>query len=91
MRKYPPVPFLDRRCTADYRLPGTDLVLEKGICVYVSLLGLHYDEEYFPDSEKFIPERHENKQYEEQMICAPFGFGPRSCIGELFQKIQLVK
>lgn len=82
LRKYPPVPFLDRRCKSDYRIPGSNLVIEKGVCIYISLLGLHNDETFFPDPERFIPERHQDSKFTDQLTLAPFGYGPRICIGK---------
>ena len=40
-----------------YKVPNFDLVLEKGMPVYISMLGMHLDPEYFPDPHKFDPER----------------------------------
>jgi len=67
-----------------YKDPNSDLVLEKGTPIYISMLGLHYDPEYFPDPEKFDPERftEENKRNRPSCIYLPFGDGPRTCIGK---------
>lgn len=83
LRKYPAIPSLNRQCTEDYRIPDTDVVLERGIKVLVSIMGLHHDPEYFPNPEKFIPERFsdENKEYIQPYTYLPFGDGPRNCIG----------
>lgn len=82
LRKYPVLPFLDRRCNADYKIPGSNLVIEKGIPVYIPLFGLHYDEKHFPDPEKYIPERFAQNVNADKLIHFPFGYGPRICIGE---------
>ncbi|XP_066251814.1 cytochrome P450 6k1-like [Euwallacea similis] len=86
MRKYPTLPFLDRRCSANYKLPDSDLVIEKGTVVYISLFGLHYNPEYYPEPEKYIPERFENKSKinSDGLVYIPFGEGPRICIGNRF-------
>ncbi|RZC36977.1 p450 domain containing protein [Asbolus verrucosus] len=86
LRKYPVLPFLDRRCNVDYTIPGTDTVLKKGSAVFVSLLGLHYDPKYFPDPERYDPSRHteENAASRPQFSYIPFGEGPRNCIGARF-------
>lgn len=49
----------------------------------VPILGLHRDPEYFPEPEKFNPDR-----FNEQNIgkltpytYIPFGYGPRNCLG----------
>lgn len=83
LRKYPPLPFLDRVTGEDYKVPGSDLVLEKGTPVYISMTGLHYDPEYFPDPQKFDPERfnEENKKNRPGFVYFPFGDGPHVCIG----------
>ena len=83
LRKYPPVSFLTRECVRDYKLPDDDIVIEKGTMVVIPTLGLHYDEDYFPDAEKFDPERfsEENKNSRHRYVHLPFGEGPRMCIG----------
>ena len=83
LRKYPPLGFLDRISNADYKLPNSDLVLKKGTPVYISMMGMHYDPEYFPEPDKFDPERfsEENKQKRPNNVYFPFGDGPRLCIG----------
>ncbi|XP_049831289.1 cytochrome P450 6k1-like [Schistocerca gregaria] len=83
LRKYPPLAFLNRECNKDYQVPGSDLVLEKGSAVLVSTLGLHRDPEYFPDPERFDPERftEEEKARRHPYVYLPFGEGPRICIG----------
>lgn len=85
LRKYPPLPFLDRVAMHDYGLPGTELVIEKGTPVYIPMLGLHYDPEYFPNPEKYDPERftEENKHKRPAYVYMPFGEGQHNCIGKV--------
>ncbi|KAJ4433074.1 hypothetical protein ANN_15331 [Periplaneta americana] len=86
LRKYPPLPFLDRIATKDYKIPGTNVVIEKGTSLYISLLGIHMDEEVFPDPDKYDPERfsEEGKRSWNSAYYIPFGEGPRYCIGRRF-------
>jgi len=86
LRKYPVLPFLDRMCMEDYKIPDSDLVIEKGTPVFIPMFGLHYDKDYFPNPEKFDPERfsEENKTSLPPFAYIPFGEGPRVCIGERF-------
>lgn len=82
LRKYPVLPFLDRRCNRDYKVPDHDLVIEKGTPVYISLTGLHYDPKYYDEPEKYKPERFSSDDSINSFTWMPFGEGPRTCIGE---------
>lgn len=84
LRKYPPLAFLDRRASADYKVPGSNVVLKKGTPVYIPMLGLHMDPQYFPEPEKYNPERfnEENRAQIPSCVYFPFGEGPRTCIGQ---------
>lgn len=85
LRKYPPLPFLDRIATKDYTIPGTNIVIEKGTPLYIPLLGIQMDEEVFPDPDKYDPERfNEDKKTWNSGYYMPFGEGPRYCIGRRF-------
>ena len=86
LRKYPVVPFLDRVASKDYTIlsnEGKNLVLQKGTSVYISVLGIHNDPEYYPNPNTFDPQKfsEENKSQRPQYSYLPFGEGPRICIG----------
>jgi cytochrome P450 family 6 len=87
LRKYPIVPFVERKCCIDYELPaptGTGTItLPAGIGVYIPVLGFHFDPTYFPEPEKFDPDRftEENNNRRPSFTFLPFGEGPRMCIG----------
>ncbi len=48
------------------------------------LLALHRDARYFPEPEKFLPERWlgSERTFSQRLYYFPFGVGPRICIGE---------
>lgn len=83
LRKYPGLPILNRECTKSYQIPGSEFTIEKGTSVIVSLLGIHRDARFFPEPEKYNPDRFSDatRAYDEDMYM-PFGAGPRNCIGE---------
>ncbi|KAG5677849.1 hypothetical protein PVAND_007569 [Polypedilum vanderplanki] len=89
LRKYPPVGLI-RTCTKDYRVPDTDVVLQKGTTVVVSVYGIHHDSEIYENPQEYNPERFtpENIAKRHQMAFLPFGQGPRVCIGERFGYIE---
>ncbi|XP_060531630.1 cytochrome P450 6l1-like [Cylas formicarius] len=86
LRKYPVLPFLDRRCTKDYVLPGTNVFIKEGIPVLVPMMGIHSDPKFYPDPDTYDPERFKDKSVynTDGFNYFPFGEGPRSCIGERF-------
>jgi len=86
LRYYPPAGMTDRSVTMDYKVPGTNYILKKGSAIQIAINGLHHDPEYFPNPEKFDPERFspENKAKINQYAYLPFGSGPRNCIGMRF-------
>ncbi|KXJ70068.1 hypothetical protein RP20_CCG024945 [Aedes albopictus] len=79
VRKYPPVAILNRECTKTYRIPETDVTIEKGTPIVVPLMGMHRDPEYFPQPNDFQPERFEGGAPSKAYFG--FGAGPRLCIG----------
>lgn len=84
LRLYSPAQALERRCLNDYKIPGEDVVLEKGTRVMLSVKGIHYDEEYWPNPKQFDPDRfsEENRKNLNQFTFLAFGQGPRICVGK---------
>ncbi|XP_013110655.2 cytochrome P450 6d1 [Stomoxys calcitrans] len=95
-RKYPALPFLNRKCTQEYQVPDSNLTISKGTGIIISLLAMHRDPQYFPNPMDYKPERYadDSKDYD-PVAYMPFGEGPRHCIaqrmGILNSKAALVK
>ncbi|ODM92847.1 Cytochrome P450 6k1 [Orchesella cincta] len=79
-------------CAPKIKIPGTDTVIEKGILVGLPVLGIHRDERYYENPEKFDPERFtpEKKAERHAYAFGTFGFGPRNCIGMRFAKVEVM-
>lgn len=90
LRKYPPVVLLARTCVKNYKIPETDVTLEKGTNVFVPVYAIHHDPEFYPNPELFDPDRftEENKAKRPQFTYLPFGEGPRICIGVRFGMLE---
>lgn len=75
LRKYPPINVLTRKCTKEYPIPGSKLVVPKGTQVTIPIYSIHRDPEYFPDPMKFDPERfsEENIKNIRPFTFLPFG------------------
>ncbi|PSN57639.1 Cytochrome P450 6k1 [Blattella germanica] len=91
LRMYPSLPNLIRVCTKPYKIPGTNVVLEKGTPVIIPIYAIHRDPLYFSDPDRFDPERFTeyNKEKRPQYTYMPFGEGPRICIGLRFGLMQV--
>lgn len=81
---------MNRICTKDYKIPNECLVLKKDTKILISLHAIHHDPEYFPEPDKFDPERFSTENKTKLHACAymPFGEGPRFCVGMRFGIMQ---
>ncbi|KAJ8728459.1 hypothetical protein PYW08_016844 [Mythimna loreyi] len=92
LRLWPPVVVLDRACTKDYNLgkpnenSEKDFIVPKGTAIAIPVYAIHRDPQFFPNPDKFDPERFsdENKHNIPMFAYMPFGIGPRNCIGSRF-------
>lgn len=97
MRVEAPALFYDRVCNDDYYCEKYDFVIPKGTPVFMSILGIHHNPEYWPEPLKFDPERFmpENRKNIVRGTYVTFGQGPRHCLGVRFNltecKIALAK
>ncbi|XP_063618696.1 probable cytochrome P450 9f2 [Cydia splendana] len=97
LRKWPGSISQTRVCVKDYNLgkpndkATKDVILRKGEAVQIPMWAYHRDPKYFPDPEKFDPERFsvENKHKIDPVAYMPFGLGPRNCIASRFALCEI--
>lgn len=88
MRVYPPVPRLVRTAVRDYQVG--DYTVPHGALVVVSQYLMHRDPRFYPEPERFDPERWTPEARRERPAYSyfPFGGGSRRCIGEGFAYME---
>lgn len=91
LRLYTPSPRLERTSTKSYVLGNTGIMIPKGILVAIPIYAISHDPLYFPDPDKFIPERFlkENKEKLYPYTNMPFGAGLRLCLGMKLATLQI--
>ncbi|MBC7869560.1 MAG: cytochrome P450, partial [Chitinophagaceae bacterium] len=89
MRLYPPAWVTSRQVATDGVTLG-GYPVDKWVSVVVNIFGVHRDERFFPEPEKFDPERFspENEKNIQKYAYMPFGAGPRVCIGNAFAMME---
>jgi cytochrome P450 len=88
MRLYPPAWSLARTVISDFELRG--YCIPAGANVVMSQWIMHRHPTYFPEPEKFDPDRWlpERSQKLPRFAYFPFGGGPRQCIGSSFAMME---
>jgi cytochrome P450 len=90
MRLYPPAWIIGRRAIEDYPVAG--YVLPARSIVIVSPYVMHHDARFFPEPDRFLPQRWtpDFKASLPPFAYFPFGGGTRRCIGESFAWMELM-
>ena len=85
------VSVTSRRVTKPWTIPGTDITVPVGVGVYIPIMSFHKDPEYWENPEEFNPERFntDNKSKIRTGTYAPFGLGPRQCLGNNYAKFTM--
>ncbi|XP_012535425.1 cytochrome P450 9e2-like [Monomorium pharaonis] len=95
LRLYPSIPFTERICEKSYELPPAlpgekSFVVKKDMIFCIPIYGIHHDNKYYDNPDKFYPERFLNNKI--HLNCSyymPFGLGPRMCIASKFAILQV--
>ena len=88
LRLYPPVWSLGRVATKDSALGSLPVV--KGTDLWLCLHRVHRDPRWYPEPERFRPERWLGNQVQRRFTYVPFGIGPRVCVGQHFAMAETV-
>lgn len=90
MRLYPAIPIILRTLGEDVKMGNYDI--PKGITVMILPWLTHYLDEFYPDPEKFNPDRFAESEREKRHPYAyiPFSAGLRNCIGKLVKYVMYV-
>lgn len=90
LRLYPPVWLMGRMAKEDFELNG--VAISKGSICLMSPYLMHHDTRFFPDPERFDPQRWspELRDARPKFSYFPFGGGTRVCIGERFAWAELI-
>jgi cytochrome P450 len=90
MRLYPPAWIIGRRALGEY--PVGNYVAPAGALFLVSPYIVQRDARFYPDPERFDPDRWtpEFRSALPKFAYFPFGGGPRQCIGESFAWMELI-
>ncbi|KAG5669767.1 hypothetical protein PVAND_000061 [Polypedilum vanderplanki] len=82
---------LIRKSAEDYPIPNSKIIIPKGASVFIPIIGLHYDERYWKNPEKFDPGRFTQEEIAKRpnYCYQPFGEGLRNCIGKRFALLNV--
>jgi len=88
MRLYPPAWVIGRPVLRDYAI-GPYFV-PAGTIFYICMYLLHRRPDFFPEPERFLPERMspEQRAARHHYAYIPFGGGPHQCLGEQFAWLE---
>lgn len=89
MRVYPPAPLMYREVIKTFEMEG--LRLDPKDMVWIGVHLLHRNTQFFPQPERFFPERFDDTEAGKIPPYAylPFGGGPRQCIAHRWALTQM--
>lgn len=79
--------FIERESVEESTLAGVKL--PRGQLIQVHCYAMHRDPDFFPEPDRFDPDRFlpPNKERIIPYTYLPFGAGPRNCIGEAVKSV----
>jgi cytochrome P450 len=80
---------LERQCTKNYNIPGTDITIPEGRIVKVYTYDISTTENNFKSPKEFDPENFAAENTPNKFGMMMFGQGPRNCIGMRYALLTL--
>ncbi|KAK9170583.1 hypothetical protein Syun_002723 [Stephania yunnanensis] len=87
LRLFPPIMGTFRKAKVDFTYNG--FFIPKDWMIWWTTSSTHYDPQYFPNPEKFNPERFDRDTITPHSFV-PFGGGPRMCPGKEFARVEIL-
>ncbi|XP_030766595.1 cytochrome P450 4d1-like isoform X2 [Sitophilus oryzae] len=88
LRMHAIIPMSGRRLEKD-GLKYDNINLPSTVNFSIFMHGFHHNPEYFPEPEKFRPERFSSNEKIDKFTYMPFGVKPRQCLGKNFAMLEL--
>lgn len=88
LRLYPVIiSFINRLATKTTEFKG--IVIPEETLIIYHIYVMHRDPTYWPDPEKFDPQRFAEGRVIDKVYFAPFGFGERRCLGAKLAMLEM--
>ena len=90
LRFHTPGSVITRSCNKDYKIPNSEVTVQKDDSLWINVMALHFDPKHYENPNVFDPEHFskEAKAKRHQYAFMPFGLGPRGCIGMRFALLE---
>ena len=85
-RLYPSVPMFTRVAAKDTKVKDSDVPAGTFMLIIPTLV--HHSDKYWPEAQKFKPERFLSRERRHPYAFVPFSAGPRNCIGQKFAMLE---
>lgn len=86
LRIYPSGPYTARQADTDLEIGG--YLIPKDTIIFYPIWAVHTNPEYWPNPEKFDPDRFSN--HHNRSAYLPFGFGARNCTGANIANVEVL-